>query len=408
MLPEVTHVSFSSTGGAGVIAKSLSEIQRKYGYETNLLTLVSGDMRSNASDHSILAARAAVDSYLVRKTTKSNLFTLFRDTTDAATLEFINDSLGIIHLHWTPGMLSQASIECLLHNNRRIFWTLHDTYAFTGGCHHADSCCKYAIENCNDCPQVNRFFQKTIHARYKARVETLTNLDNRITYVAPSRWMYEHAIASPITSNSNVTIIPNPIDTDFFRPSDTESEFDGDNQFQNHYVIGCSAVNLTDLMKGISEIESAVLELAKKFPEQKFMLLAVGGGLTSYTSGNFKLVCTGLLHDKSDILRAYRSMNVFSSMSLAETFPTTLIEAMSTGLPLVARKVGGMEDIVRENDSGLLVSNVSELLSAFIRLYEDSDLARRFHKNGRKSAEERYGMDLVAKKYVDLYNQESN
>jgi glycosyltransferase involved in cell wall biosynthesis len=100
----------------------------------------------------------------------------------------------------------------------------------------------------------------------------------------------------------------------------------------------------------------------------------------------------------------YRSADVFVLPSLAETFGIAAVEASAAGLPVIASRIGGLQDIVRDGESGFLVEpgDVGALAAALSRLASDADLRARMGARGREHAEQRFDAHVNARRLLDL------
>ena len=99
-----------------------------------------------------------------------------------------------------------------------------------------------------------------------------------------------------------------------------------------------------------------------------------------------------------------RAADVFVFPSREESFGISVVEAMASGLPVVATRAGGLADFVSE-DSGALPVPVGDgraLEAALHRLLSDPDLTERLGRRGRQTARERFGMEAVGGKYLEL------
>jgi len=102
-----------------------------------------------------------------------------------------------------------------------------------------------------------------------------------------------------------------------------------------------------------------------------------------------------------------RGLDLFVLPSLAEGISNTLLEAMSSGLPVVATDVGGNPELVDDGRTGRLVPPADpQALAAAIREYVmDPEMAKRQGAAARRLAEQHFGLDVMVKSYMDLYDR---
>lgn len=108
-----------------------------------------------------------------------------------------------------------------------------------------------------------------------------------------------------------------------------------------------------------------------------------------------------------DIPRLLRGLDIFVLPSMNEGISNTILEAMASGLPVIATKVGGNEELVVDGETGTLVppgepASISEALSAYLR---DPGLAARRGGKGRKRVEQAFTLEVMVSKYLSLYDR---
>jgi len=100
-----------------------------------------------------------------------------------------------------------------------------------------------------------------------------------------------------------------------------------------------------------------------------------------------------------------RASDIFVLPTRMEGLPNALLEAMATGLPCIASKVGGNVDLITHGDSGLLfeVDDVEQLVQALLRLLSGDRERQELGRRAREVIEANYALDEVASRYVQLY-----
>ena len=100
--------------------------------------------------------------------------------------------------------------------------------------------------------------------------------------------------------------------------------------------------------------------------------------------------------------------DIYVQPSLQEGLPNAVIEAMASGLPIIATKVSGNEDLVNHNSNGILVEpgNANQLAEALLELIHNRDKRRQMGKLSRRIIEEHYQLPRVIEKLVRVYNHE--
>lgn len=110
----------------------------------------------------------------------------------------------------------------------------------------------------------------------------------------------------------------------------------------------------------------------------------------------------------SDVPEVLRSFDLFVLPSLAEGISNTILEAMATGLPVVATRVGGNADLVLEGQTGTIVpaADRAAMTAAILAYARDRSLRRRHGRAGRLRAEREFSMDAMMRAYTGMYTQQ--
>ncbi len=186
-----------------------------------------------------------------------------------------------------------------------------------------------------------------------------------------------------------VVTIPNGVDVERFHPPAAPPE---------GAVVGCTARlhrknDHATLLRAMARLQSrhpeTSLVLVGDGPERRrLMALARSLGLGD------RLQFAG---EQCDVAPWLRRMHVYAQTSVAEGMPNSVLEAMASGLPVVATAVGGTPDLVLEGVTGFLVppSHPEGVADALERLLENAELRRRLGRAGRERAERCFGRQLM-------------
>ena len=115
------------------------------------------------------------------------------------------------------------------------------------------------------------------------------------------------------------------------------------------------------------------------------------------------------LGEVSDVPAILAKTDIYVQPSLQEGLPNAVLEAMAMGLPIVATRVSGNEDVVVHGENGVLVpaSDPDALAAALRRLVDDPALAARMGRRSREMAEERFGLQAVMRRLEQAYRGET-
>lgn len=154
----------------------------------------------------------------------------------------------------------------------------------------------------------------------------------------------------------------------------------------------------------------AFAQVAMALPEARLLLVGDGALRAELEALARELRIserTHLLGERTDVAELLGAMDVFCLPSLTEGTSLTLLEAMATGLPVVATAVGGTPEVVAHETSGLLVEagRPERLAEALCRVLQNGTLGARFGAAGREIVGERYSMQRMVERYAAIYQQ---
>ncbi|MBI2634899.1 glycosyltransferase family 4 protein, partial [Candidatus Peregrinibacteria bacterium] len=160
--------------------------------------------------------------------------------------------------------------------------------------------------------------------------------------------------------------------------------------------------------KGQKYLLQAIPETVKKFPNVKFVFIGEGHDRQNLEKLARKLNIenhTIFLGRQKKIPNLLKASDIFCLPSRREAFGLVNLEAMITGLPVVATKTGGIPEIIENNKTGLLVEpeNSEALTSALLQLIGDQKLREQFATAGEKTVLENFDAEQMAQKYEKVY-----
>jgi len=162
-----------------------------------------------------------------------------------------------------------------------------------------------------------------------------------------------------------------------------------------------------DPVKGLDTLIAAVDRVRAAHPVR--LLLAGEGDYRSTVerliqSHQLQSIVT-LLGHRDDVHRLMQTADIFVFPSRTEGMPNALLEAMAAGRPVVTTRAAGCQDVVIENETGILVEvdQPEQLAAAINRLITDQPLAKRLAQNAARHARTRFAISTMFERYADLY-----
>ncbi len=207
-----------------------------------------------------------------------------------------------------------------------------------------------------------------------------------------------------------VSIIPNGVDLDRFRPDLDVSEFKDRLGFEDEKIILFAGRFVH--YKGLFYLLEAFSALCKARPDVKLVLLGTGPlmndvrGRVHLMGLDNRVMLVGSVSEE-DLPRFYVASDVVvvPSRSRSEGFSISALQGMACGRPVIATRVGGVPFLVRNGETGLVVEPRSweKLAEAISQVLEDAALTARMGREGRKRAENFFSWSRVAKMTEELY-----
>jgi putative colanic acid biosynthesis glycosyltransferase len=305
----------------------------------------------------------------------------------------------IIHLHNIHGYYINVEIlfDYLKKADKPIIWTLHDCWAFTGHCSHFDYIgCERWKTGCYECPEKTSYPSSILVDRSKEnflkKKELFTGL-KKMKIVTPSNWL-EELMCESFLGEYPIKVINNGIDIDIFKP--TNSNFRDKYQLNGKYMI-LGVANMWGVRKGFDYF----IELSKQINEEDVIVMV---GLTEAQKKALPKNIIGITKTNSvkELAEIYTAADVFINPTLEDNFPTTNLEALACGIPVITFNTGGSVESI-EYPYGYVVEkgNTTQLL-------EKIDQLKGIDKSiistvSREKVETVYNKKHRFNEYIDLY-----
>lgn len=232
-------------------------------------------------------------------------------------------------------------------------------------------------------------------------------------YIALSQDLAHYLTQAIGINEKRVTQIYNGVDATRFHPAPHPQNIPGcPFNRAEHWIIG--TVGRMQTVKDQTNLAKAFVYALHTNPElrDRLRLVMVGDGPLRRESldilqaaGHAELAW--LPGERNDMPEIMRGFDCFVLPSLAEGISNTILEAMATGLPIIATAVGGNVELVEDGNNGRLVPNAdpASLTKAIVALAEDPESAKALGHRSRKLVEDRYSLAGMVSSYQRIYEQ---
>ena len=309
----------------------------------------------------------------------------------------------VINLHWVNGGF--VPIEALSKLKQPLVWTLHDMWAFTGGCHYSGTCDRY-MQSCGACPQLgsDRHWDLS-HWNWRRKTKAWHNLN--LTVVTPSNWLASCAKSSSLFQNFPVQVIGNGIDPQLYQPHDPLFARKVFNLPTDKKIILFGALNSTqDRRKGFTLLLSALKYLKSAQQASQIELVIFGASEPSQPINfGFKTHYIGQLSDDVALSLLYASADVFVAPSIQDNLPNTVLEALFCATPCAAFNIGGMPDLIEHQQNGYLAQpeQPQDLAQGIDWILADDTRHQHLRKNSRAKAIANFQLEQQTQKYLQVF-----
>ncbi|MBE0675500.1 MAG: glycosyltransferase [Bacteroidales bacterium] len=307
----------------------------------------------------------------------------------------------IIHLHNIHGYFLHIGVlfGYLKSAGKPVVWTFHDCWPFTGHCSFFDrfDCTKWQTE-CFKCPLKSYYPRSllmdnsTMNFREK---KFLFSLLENLTLVSPSEWLAAQ-LRKSFLRGYPIRVINNGVDLDKFKPADNEKTIRKYGLKGKFIVLG--AANKWDKRKGLPDF----IELRSLLRSDIEIVLI---GLSYKQISSLPKGICGISRTESieELASFYSIADVFVNPTYVDNFPTTNIESLACGTPVITYRTGGSHETI-DSKCGLVIPKGD--IRALYKAVEDMILIGKNNLSGlcRTRAEQFYSKNNKIDEYLNLYN----
>jgi len=327
----------------------------------------------------------------------------------------------IVHCHNLHGGYFDLRYLPKLSRRVPVMLTLQDEWLTTGHCAYSQGCPRWET-GCGKCPDLERY--PTVHRdatayNWQRKREILSQC--RLYLASPAQWLLDHAKRSILgAAIVESRVIMNAADLTRFHPGASDDSrallgIAGDVR-----VILTTGVKFkTNTRKDYPTLRRAMEIIANKMPDERIICVVIGETGETETIGKTEMRYIPFRNDPAFMAMAYRAAEVYVHPARAEVCSVAIIEAMASGLPVVATDVGGNSEQVRsilpsrlmseeyppDRATGILApdQDAEAMASGIMTLLQDEPLRRRLGENATSDARERFDWNRLVVDYTAWY-----
>ena len=359
-MPKILQInSCANWGSTGKIAEQINQVAAAQGWDTYFA--YGRDVNPSQSKlihvgNAFSQALAVIEARLFDNDGLSNRF-----ATRQLLKKIKQINPDIIHLHNLHGYYINYKIlfNYLNSTDIPIVWTLHDCWSFTGHCGHFVSVnCEKWKKECKYCPLKKRYPASWIFdgscRNYRLK-QRLFSANKNLHIVTVSEWLAD-LVRQSFLKKADIRVINNGVDLKLFKPINTERK-------SKYRILGVSSIWTKS--KGLYDF----YQLRELLDEKEYEIVLVGLSevqMKELPNGVYGIERTNSVEE---LVKLYSSADVFVNPTYGDTFPTTNLEAMACGTPVVTYRTGGSPESV-DVETGIIVEqgNLNGLANSVIEI----------------------------------------
>lgn len=313
----------------------------------------------------------------------------------------------IIHAHNLHGSYFNLNSLIELSMSYPVLITLHDEWLITGHCAYTIDCYRWK-SGCGHCPDLKRYpgiNHDRTRINYKIKKNVLEK--SKLSFATPSEWLLRQVGRTDLQPISQ-KVIPNGVNQKVYNPTysgDPKKNLGFDSS--KIIILYIASQGKYNPYKDYHTIKKSI-EILSELISININFVSIGGNIseTSYIK-KIKIIEIPFIQDPALLAGYYQAADIFLHASLADNFPTTILEALSCGTPVVATDIGGISEQIIDQVTGFLVppKDPVSMAAKIELLIQDHQLRKNMSINASRDAKERFSLDLMVKRYLDFYSE---
>jgi glycosyltransferase involved in cell wall biosynthesis len=287
--------------------------------------------------------------------------------------------------------------------------TLHDAWLLSGHCAHSFACERW-LTGCGECPDLTipPAIERDATAFNWERKRALYRR-SRFYVAAPSRWLLEkveRSIVRPAVIESRV--IPNGIDLEVFRAGDPAAARARLDLPREADVLLFTALSVREnVWKDYQTLRAAVAHLGERSGSRSLIFLAAGEDAPHEKVGRAEIRFVPFMDDPRRVAEFYQAADVYLHAARADTFPTSILEALACATPVVATAVGGIPEQIVDGETGILTppGDAEAMADAVARLLDNPERGRTMSTRAEAAAGRLFGRDRMVRDYLAWFEE---
>lgn len=350
-MPKILFINVDcNTGSTGRIVEEIGQKAVASGYESNI---GYGRIARNSQSHLIpignhwdhllhLIQSRLLDNHGFASTRSTKQFVKAIDRIQP----------DIINMHNLHGYYLNVEVlfKYLQYKNIPIIWTLHDCWPFTGHCSHFErvNCYKWKRQ-CYECPNKSGYPKSwcidNSKKNFVKKSRIMTGLKN-LQIISPSKWLADH-LSDSFLHEYPTYIINNGIDLKVFSPRDDSLIRNKFNLRESKIILGVA--NTWKKRKALTDF----IMLSRIIRSDERIVL-IGLNRRQHLDLPSNIITIARTENTNELAEWYSAASVFINPTYADNLPTTNIEALACGTPVITYKTGGSHETISK-ETGIVV-----------------------------------------------------